>query len=84
MELYDIINKIYAMPDESLKRLAECLTMIKRPKGYHVLEAEKTDTNIYLIGEGIARAYIPNRWQGNHILDRKRGSKPFFTEKLCQ
>lgn len=59
MELYDIINKIYAMPDESLKKLAECLTMIKRPKGYHVLEAEKTDTNIYLIGEGIARAYIP-------------------------
>ena len=29
------------------------------PKGYHILEASKTETNIFFIKKGIVRAYIP-------------------------
>lgn len=47
------------MPENSLEKLISSLSKVSYPKGYHILEAGKTETNIFFIEKGIARAYIP-------------------------
>ena len=47
------------MPEASTDKLVEHLSRVDYPKGYHILEAGKTETNIFFIGKGIVRAYIP-------------------------
>lgn len=59
MDIREIINKIYLMPEASTDKLVERLSRVDYPKGYHILEAGKTETNIFFIGKGIVRAYIP-------------------------
>lgn len=59
MDIHEIINKIYLMPETSTDKLVKCLSKVDYPKGYHILEAGKTETNIYFIRKGIVRAYIP-------------------------
>lgn len=59
MDIHEIINKIYPMPETSTAKLAQRLSKVTYPKGYHILEAGKTETNIFFIEKGIARAYIP-------------------------
>lgn len=47
------------MPEASTDKLVERLSRVDYPKGYHILGAGKTETNIFFIGKGIVRAYIP-------------------------
>ena len=47
------------MPEASADKVVKHLSKITYPKGYHILEAGKTETNIFFIEKGIARAYIP-------------------------
>ena len=51
MDIHEIINRIYRMPEASADKVVK--------QGHHILEAGKTETNIFFIGKGIARAYIP-------------------------
>ena len=44
MDIKEIINQRYAMPDASLDRLQQCLTEVSYPKGFRVLECGKVDT----------------------------------------
>ena len=37
MDIKEIINQRYAMPDASLDRLQQCLTEVSYPKGFRVL-----------------------------------------------
>lgn len=46
------------MPENSVAKLAGCLTEVTYPKGFHLLKAGKTETNIFFLEKGIARAYI--------------------------
>ena len=59
MDIHEIINRIYRMPEASADKVVKHLSKITYPKGYHILEAGKTETNIFFIEKGIARAYIP-------------------------
>ena len=57
MDIKEIINLRYAMPDASLDRLQQCLTEVSYPKGFRVLESGKVEKNIFFIKKGIVRAY---------------------------
>ena len=57
MDIKEIINQRYAMPDASLDKLRQCLTEVSYPKGFRVLESGKVEKNIFFIKEGIVRAY---------------------------
>lgn len=59
MELQEILNAIYRIPEASADRLASCSVRIDRPKGCRILEAGKVETDLFFIARGIARAYIP-------------------------
>ena len=49
MDIKEIINQRYAMPDASLDRLRQCLTEVSYPKGFRVLESGKVEKNIFFI-----------------------------------
>ena len=57
MDIKQIINQRYAMPDTSLERLRECLTEVSYPKGTCILEIGKVEKNIFFIKQGIVLAY---------------------------
>lgn len=57
MDIKEIINKRYAMPDASFDKLQRCLTEVSYPKGFRVLERGKVEKNIFFIKKGIVRAY---------------------------
>ena len=57
MDIKEIINQIYAMPDTSLVMLRLCLSEFSYPKGFRVLESGKVEKNIFFIKKGIVRAY---------------------------
>lgn len=57
MDIKQIINLRYAMPDASLDRLRQCLSEVSYPKGFRVLESGKVEKNIFFIKKGIVRAY---------------------------
>ena len=59
MDIKEIINKRYAMPDASLHKLQRCLTEVSYPKGFQVLKRGKVEKNIFFIKKGIVRAYTP-------------------------
>ncbi len=57
MDIKEIINTRYALPDASLQKLKACLEETAYPKGAHILEIGKVEKNIFFIKEGIVRAY---------------------------
>ena len=59
MDIHEIINKIYPMPESSVDKLKRLLSKVTYPKGHLILETGKTETNLFFIEKGIARAYFP-------------------------
>lgn len=49
MDIKEIINQRYAMPNASLDRLRQCLTEVSYPKGFRVLESGKIEKDIFFI-----------------------------------
>ena len=58
MEIKTILDSIYELPDSSGRSIIEVITEIAYPKGYRLLNADKTERNIYFIRKGIVRAFI--------------------------
>jgi len=58
MDIHEIINNIYTMPPGSSGRLTERLSRVDYPKGHRILKAGRTETNIFFLETGIARAFI--------------------------
>ena len=83
MDIKEIINLRYAMPDASLDKLRQCLTEVSYPKGFRVLESGKVEKNIFFIKEGIVRAYTSVDG-GNYLLVWQGRSDPCFHERLCE
>ena len=52
MDIHEIINRIYRMPEASADKVVKHLSKVTYPKGYHILEAGKTETNIFFIEIG--------------------------------
>lgn len=57
MDIREIINQRYAMPDASLDKLRQCLAEVFYPKGFRMLESGKVEKDIFFIKKGIVRAY---------------------------
>ncbi len=77
MDIKEIINQRYAMPDASLDRLRQCLTEVSYPKGFRVLESGKIEKDIFFIKKGIVRAYT--WWTGKKLpFGLARKERPLF------
>lgn len=59
MDILEIINSIYQIPESSMDKLIKYLSKVTYPKGFLILEAGKVETNVFFLEKGIARAYIP-------------------------
>ena len=57
MELTQIINRIYTLPQESAAKLEEAVKEVSFPKGHILLRSDKVETDVYFIKRGIVRAY---------------------------
>lgn len=84
MDIKEIINQRYAMPDASLDRLQQCLTEVSYPKGFRVLECGKVEKDIFFIKLRHCPCLYFGGWERNYFLGRQRGSDPCFYERLCK
>lgn len=57
MNISQILNRIYPLPQTSATSLISCITEITRPAGDIILKANKIESKIYFIKKGIARAF---------------------------
>ncbi|MFH6990845.1 Crp/Fnr family transcriptional regulator [Flavobacterium sp. FlaQc-48] len=57
MEIQQILDQIYTLPEASRLLLQNYIHEVSFSKGHNVIRAEKTETSIYFIKKGIARAY---------------------------
>ena len=57
MDLEEIINKIYQIPQNSRETILANVTEVSLQKGHLLLQAGKVETNIYFIKSGLVRAY---------------------------
>lgn len=60
MDISNIIDGIFVLPEKSLAALLENIVEISLPKSAVLLEAGKIELNIYFIKKGIVRAYVQN------------------------
>lgn len=58
MNIDQIIDSIYQLPEASGSTLKKNITEVRYPKGHMLFRADKIETNIYFIKKGIVRAYI--------------------------
>ncbi len=59
MDVKDIINKIYPMPEYSVETLLSHLRRKVYSKGSRLIESGVVDRNVFFLVQGIVRAYIP-------------------------
>jgi len=57
MQIHQILDQIYPLPQGSKATLIEKITEISWPKNHILLKADKVETKIYFIKSGIVRAY---------------------------
>ncbi|MDR2914572.1 MAG: Crp/Fnr family transcriptional regulator [Tannerella sp.] len=57
MNIDQIFDKIYVLPDVSKSKLKENIVEVHYPKGHILLRADKVEKDIYFIKKGIVRAY---------------------------
>lgn len=49
MELEQILSLRYPLPEESLDKLHRCMSEITLPKGFHILEINKVEKDIFFM-----------------------------------
>lgn len=57
MEIDQILDRIYLLPEISKIKLKQYITEVSYPKNFCLMEAEKVIPHIYLLKKGIVRAY---------------------------
>jgi CRP-like cAMP-binding protein len=57
MEIDQIINNIFPLPELSKFNLTQHISEISHPKGFCLMEANKVVPYIYFLKKGIVRAY---------------------------
>lgn len=58
MEIELVLDKIYELPKASKDKIIGIVDEVEYTKGFRLLNAEKTERNVYFIKKGIVRAYI--------------------------
>lgn len=57
MNINNIINSIYRLPQESHDRLVSFISEIEYPKHFHLFRENRKGTKSYFVKQGIVRAY---------------------------
>lgn len=57
MDIKEIIDCKYKLPESSLTKICESMERVCHPKGYNVLEIGKIERDVFFIAKGIVRAY---------------------------
>ena len=57
MDINQILDKIYPLPEASKSLIKKCIEHVEYPKGYILFKAGKIETNIFFLKKGIVRAY---------------------------
>lgn len=57
MDIDQILDEIYPLPENSKLLLKEHITEVEYPKGHILLRADKIEMDFYFIKKGIVRAY---------------------------
>ena len=57
MDIKEIIDCRYKLPESSLTKICESMERVSYPKGYNVLEIGKIERDVFFIAKGIVRAY---------------------------
>ena len=57
MNINDIINNVYRLPQTSLDTLVASISKVEYPKNFHLHRENKKETKSYFIKKGIVRAY---------------------------
>lgn len=73
MDIKEIINQRYAMPDASLDKLRQCLTEVSYPKGFQVLEYGKIEKTSFHQERHCPRLYF-GRGERNYLWVGKEGA----------
>lgn len=77
MDIKEIINQRYAMPDASLDKLRQCLTEVSYPKGFRVLESGKVEKNIFSSRKALSAPTL--RWTERKLpFGLARKERPLF------
>jgi CRP-like cAMP-binding protein len=57
MDINEILDRFYPLPEESKAELKNCITLSDFSKGHILFKAGKIQSDIYFIKKGIVRAY---------------------------
>lgn len=57
MDINEILDRIYPLPEASKALIKNCIDEVAFPKGHMLFKAGKIETNIYFLKKGIVRAY---------------------------
>lgn len=57
MDINEILDRFYPLPDNSKSLIKHCIEEVAYPKGHLLFRAGKIETNIYFLKKGIVRAY---------------------------
>ncbi len=57
MDIEEIIDNIYPLPNTSKDKLRQQITEVRHPKGFILMEADKVVPQVYFLKKGIVRAY---------------------------
>jgi CRP-like cAMP-binding protein len=57
MDINEILDRIYPLPEASKGLIKNCIEEVTYPKGYMLFREGKIETNIYFLKKGIVRAY---------------------------
>ena len=72
------------MPEASADKVVKHLSKVTYPKGYHILEAGKTETNIFFIEKRDCQSLYSRRRKRGNVLDWERRVNHCLIEKLCK
>ncbi|WP_326983643.1 Crp/Fnr family transcriptional regulator [Chryseobacterium sp. MYb264] len=65
MDINEILDSIYKLPESSKENLQQYITEVSFPKSFGLMEADKVIPYIYFIKKGMVRAYASR--EGNDI-----------------
>ncbi|MCS2389047.1 hypothetical protein NXV57_16950 [Bacteroides thetaiotaomicron] len=72
MDINDIIDSIYKLPDASKEALLSDAPEVAYPKGFHLFRANHKSSKFYLMKKGMLHAYTHQSDKKGYLLVRER------------
>ncbi|HTN18651.1 MAG TPA: hypothetical protein VL092_13260 [Chitinophagaceae bacterium] len=80
MDLMQILDEVYPIPEQSKQLLAQCFEQLDCRKGQLLFQTQKIGSSVYFLSQGLARAYTVQDgvevtfwfgWEGSPLLSMK-------------